>query len=382
MDHTTSVVTLVAVLSGSTAFAQDTRAGVIEYAQVERQRTITPPAPSRGERIVDRLETWGLFSGTPRGLHPWAGSVFPGAGFGLGAGFRKGFGDDGALRTVAAYALSGSTRIDADVELPTFARRRARVSFTSQYVDAKQVRFFGFSDTSGPTPVLIGFAPKRAGVRLDVTPGRRLSLRGGVNYLAFDTTDAPVPPPGVDYLNHSVRAVFDWTRPLGYSGHGGDYRVQFDGYRQRGGHGRGFRAFEADVRQLLPLVRANWVVALRGLVTLTDIAPGSEVPFFMLPPLGGGGTLRGYPDARFRDRHRMLMTVELRWTPARFLDMAMFYDAGKVASRRGDLDLRRLHDSYGLGARIVGPKGYVLGVEVARSREHAARLLVKAGGGF
>ena len=92
------------------------------------------------------------------------------------------------------------------------------------------------------------------------------------------------------------------------------------------------------MRQLIPLLRANWVLALRGLATVTDIDDTSAVPYFLLPSLGGGSTLRGYPDFRFRDRHRLVMNAEVRWTPARFLDMAVFYDTGKVAARRQDLD--------------------------------------------
>ena len=36
------------------------------------------------------------------------------------------------------------------------------------------------------------------------------------------------------------------------------------------------------------------------------------------------------------------MNAEVRWTPARFIDMAVFYDTGKVAARRQDFDSRRL----------------------------------------
>jgi hemolysin activation/secretion protein len=133
---------------------------------------------------------------------------------------------------------------------------------------------------------------------------------------------------------------------------------------------------------LIPVLRANWVLALGGLVTVTDIDAGSRIPHVMLPSLGGGATLRGYPDFRFRDRHRMVMNAELRWTPARFLDMAVFYDTGKVAARRRDLDFDGLHDSYGIGMRITGRKGYAFRLEVARSREHRARLLIGAGGAF
>ena len=71
---------------------------------------------------------------------------------------------------------------------------------------------------------------------------------------------------------------------------------------------------------------------------ITDIDDTEAIPYFMLPSLGGGKTLRGFPDFRFRDRHRLVMNAELRWTPARFLDMAVFYDTGKVAARKADLD--------------------------------------------
>jgi outer membrane translocation and assembly module TamA len=139
---------------------------------------------------------------------------------------------------------------------------------------------------------------------------------------------------------------------------------------------------EGEVRQLIPLLRANWVLAFGALATVTDIDDGDVVPYFLLPSLGGGSTLRGYPDFRFRDRHRLAMNAEVRWTPARFLDMAVFYDTGKVAARRADLDLDGLHDSVGIGLRVAGPKGYAFRVEVAHSREHRARLLVGAGGTF
>jgi hemolysin activation/secretion protein len=102
----------------------------------------------------------------------------------------------------------------------------------------------------------------------------------------------------------------------------------------------------------------------------------------MLPSLGGGRTLRGYPDFRFRDRHRLLINAEVRWTPARFLDMAVFYDTGKVAAERKDLDFNDLRDSFGIGMRLVGEQRYVFRVEVAHSREHAARFVFSAGAAF
>ena len=59
-----------------------------------------------------------------------------------------------------------------------------------------------------------------------------------------------------------------------------------------------------------------------------------------------------------------------------------YNDAGKVTARKEDINFEDLEDSYGIGMRFIGLKGYAFRVEVAHSREHQARLLVSAGGTF
>ena len=88
-----------------------------------------------------------------------------------------------------------------------------------------------------------------------------------------------------------------------------------------------------------------------------------------LPDLGGTEALRGFSAFRFRDRHRMLLTGEYRWTAGPLVDMAVFVDAGKVASRRADLDFDDLQISKGIGLRIHTPAATVTRIEVARSKE-------------
>jgi len=81
-------------------------------------------------------------------------------------------------------------------------------------------------------------------------------------------------------------------------------------------------------------------------------------------------TLRGYSSWRFRDRHSELFSVEWRWIPSRFaLDMAIFYDAGKVTSRRSDLGFDGLKGNIGIGARFHGPAATPLRIELARGKE-------------
>ncbi len=237
-----------------------------------------------------------------------------------------------------------------------------------------------------------------SGARLDFNVTKRFAVGSGVTYLDATTSGGRTAPsieerfepsdtPGLEYskfafVNSSVFAAYDWRRRLGYAGRGGLLRAKFDDYRDRD-HGRySFHSLEAEALQLIPLLRANWVIALRGLATVTDVDGANDVPFFLMPSIGGGGSVRGYPDFRFRDRNRVVMNAELRWTPARFMDMALFYDAGKVEARRQNLDFDNLKTGYGIGMRLIGPKGYAFRVETARSREHRARLIVSAGGAF
>jgi hypothetical protein len=383
----------------SIAGAQGSRAEVIAQAQAARQQQVTPPQPNGAERLIERLEEWGLIAGAPRGVYPWFGSVYPGGGFAAGAGVRVPFGDDGAFNVFGGYSINSFARADAALALPTFARGHARLTLTGSYIDAPDVRYFGVGNTSDKDDLTrFGYTPIRAGAKLDITAGKYVTLGGGVTFVDVETSEgrsepsiedkfSPSNTPGLGvsrftYINSTARLAVDWRRPLGYSGRGGMYRVQYDDYRERDNDLYSFQLAEAEALQLIPILRANWVIALRGLVTVTDFDDSSVVPFFVLPALGGGSTLRGYPDFRFRDRNRLLMNAELRWTPARFMDMALFYDTGKVTPRREDLDFRDLQESYGIGMRFIGLEGYVLRLEVAHSREHAARLIFSAGGGF
>jgi hypothetical protein len=384
------------ILSVNSA-AQDTRADEIRREQAERLQALAPEPPNAAERVFDKLEDWGLF-GEPQGLYPWLGSVYPGGSFAAGAGFRKPFADDGAFNTFAGYSIESFARAQADLALPSFARNRARFTLSGHYIDAPDVRFFGVgNDSSQQDLTRFGYKPIGGGARLDVE-GKFLSFMGGVELLEIGTRGgrtgpsiedrfSPAAAPGLgistfNYVNSRAQLALDWRKPPGYSGRGGLYRVQLDDYRELNDDLYSFRSVEAEVLQLIPILRANWVLALRGLGTVTTLDDAGVVPFFMLPSLGGGSTLRGYPDFRFRDRTRLLMNAELRWTPARFLDMAIFYDAGKVAADYRDLDLDGLKNSYGIGMRLVGIQGYAFRVEVARSREHAARLIFSAGGAF
>ena len=148
---------------------------------------------------------------------------------------------------------------------------------------------------------------------------------------------------------------FDTRTTPGYTTSGGYYRLDVTDARETGGGRYTFQRVDAEVQRFIPILRDNWVIALRGLVSTTTTADGNDVPFFLLPALGGH-TLRGYPSWRFRDRNRVLFTGEYRWTAGPFVDMALFVDAGTVAPRFDELDLGRLHTSHGVGLTFHTPE--------------------------
>lgn len=127
--------------------------------------------------------------------------------------------------------------------------------------------------------------------------------------------------------------------------------------------------------QQVPLVREQFVLAAHGLMTLTRPDEGDQVPVMMSPYLGSGSALRGYANRRFTDRNRVLLTGEYRWRPSRYLDMALFLDAGQVARDRHDFGIDQFDVAWGIGARFHGPTFNALRIEVARGRE-GFRLVV------
>jgi outer membrane protein assembly factor BamA len=131
------------------------------------------------------------------------------------------------------------------------------------------------------------------------------------------------------------------------------------------------------VVQHIPILRDTWVISLHGLAKTTWDKGDEARPFYLMPSLGGGSTLRGFSSFRFADYHSLLLQAEWRIIANRFFESAVFYDAGKVGARRSDLDLNHLKSDYGFGLRFHAPLATVLRVDVARSNE-GTRLVFAA----
>jgi Omp85 superfamily domain len=182
------------------------------------------------------------------------------------------------------------------------------------------------------------------------------------------------------YIHTTGSAGIDWRPSPGYARTGGLYQVSYHNYDDRDSV-YSFDRADAEIVQHLPILRENWVISFHGLVQ-TTLDDDDVVPYFLLPSLGSGSTLRAYSSWRFRDRHSLLLSGEFRWIPSKLvLDMAVFYDAGKVTSRRSDLDFDGLKSNVGIGIRFHGPLSTPLRVEVARGDE-GLHLVFSGGAAF
>lgn len=388
------VALIVVTLAAGPAAAQSTRVEAIAEEQRAKAARLAPEDANTAEQVVVRILNSPLLSGDG-GAYPWFGSVYAGTGFAAGGGYLRRLAGGGSLHGVAGLSVTNSKLLEGRFTAPGLWRGLLRIDGVARWFDARDLDFYGLGqDTPDEHELEYDMQPAEAGVNATVTPIRGLHLTAGYSRLDIrsnpDTPDDPddVPrtevsqPPGlgVPLGFHVTRATLavDWRTSPGYSTRGGFYRVTRTHHAESSGRPFSFDTTEMEVVQLVPLVREQFVLAARGVMTLTSAGAGQDVPFMLTPHLGGGSTLRGFANRRFTDRHRALVTGEYRWRPSRYLDMAVFLDAGQVAGTRHDFDLGAFDTSWGLGARFHGPTFTALRIEVARSRE-GVRLLFSGG---
>jgi hypothetical protein len=209
------------------------------------------------------------------------------------------------------------------------------------------------------------------------------SAEGG-QFPSVETRFTPAALAGIatktTYLHSQGTVGFDWRTSPGYSRRGGFYGVTLHDYADKDEQ-FGFQELDYEAIQHIPILREAWVISLRARARTTHPKSDQQVPFFMLPYVGSGSTLRGFTSHRFRDQNSLVLQGEWRIMANRFMETAVFYDTGKVAARRADLDLNGLKSDYGFGVRFHGPFSTPLRVEVARSPE-GSRLVVSTHGIF
>jgi Omp85 superfamily domain len=382
----------VAVLTPRLA-AQDlattSRTAVIEQAKAEKAAASRPYEPNKVESAIDRAED--IFLSGRLHWHPFFESAYAGGGFTLGAGYRRFVSDYNTIDLRGSITFSGYKRIEAEFLAPRLFDRRGVLSVIGGWREATSVGFYGIG--TGPTSeddrANYSFTQPYASATLDFWPTRRLFLlRGGLELSQWSQESGGGSAPSVEevytpetlpglgasptYVHVQGTAGLDTRLSPYYARRGGFYGVTAHRFVDTDDT-YSFTKMEYDALHHIPVLRDAWVLSLHARVETTHTGDDEQIPFFMLPALGGGSSLRGFASWRFRDRHSVMWQAEWRVLANRFLDMALFVDAGKVTADIGDLN--NFHDmkkDYGLGFRLHSPVATPLRIELAKSNEGLA----------
>ena len=378
------LVCLAATLQAQTA-PQETRASRIAAEQQEKAKDLKPYAPNKAERWVKELEQT-FVSGQFR-WHPFFESAYRGGGFTLGAGYLTPVGDYDSVDVRASFTPSGYLRVESEYRAPRLFDRRGSLSVIGGWRKATEVGYYGLGtdNTSKDDEALFSFTQPYASATLDVRPWRHwLVVSGGLDYSKWSPGPADGASPSIEevytpetapglgatptYLHSFGTIAADSRASSGYARRGGYYAASLHAYADNEGL-YSFQRADYEAIQHVPLGRDTWVLSLRGKVETTYTSDGDTLPYFMMPSLGGGSDMRGFGSWRFRDLHSLLLQAEWRVLVNSFLDTALFYDAGKVTSRRSDLDFEGLKSDYGIGFRLHGPLATPLRIDLAKSNE-------------
>ena len=338
------------------------------------------------------IDKFGEGGGEPQsGFYPEFSNMITGSGWiSAGPGYRQ-FLFDRRLLVDGSAAISWRAykTVQGTLEAPNLAGGRLSVGTQVIWQDQTQVNYFGIGLNADDTDHsqyrmqstdLVGYASVRANDWLSVDgtigwlPHVKLMAPGGTFQGDYPDSRAMFPAdPAVplarqpDFVHSSVSITAD-TRD--YSGHptsGGRYRAALTTYSDRTFDTFSFRQYEAEAAHFVPLAERRWVLAFRGWTVLSDVASGNEVPFYLMPSLGGHNTLRAFHNFQFHDRHALLVSAESRWSLFTHVDAAVFLDAGSVARTAGQLNLDTT--SYGVGLRLHTERATIARFEFARGSQ-------------
>jgi hypothetical protein len=377
------ITSLLAVPAAAQNPEPDTRAGVIEQEQAQKVTELHPFVPGKVEQYLDWAAT---LLGPGEAWHPFFNNAYSGGGFTVGAGYNKYVSPYNTVDVRGSITVTGYKRLEAEFLAPNLFKRQGVLSVIGGWREATQVGFYGLgTSTSVDDRANYGFKQPYGQAVLELRPGRRnLLIRAGFEFTEWNQTPGsgsypsveevytPATLPGlgtsVTYLHPQVTVAFDSREAPGYARRGGFYGVTAHDFADPDNR-YGFTQLDYEAIQHVPILREAWVLSFHGLVSTTGTKSGEEVPFFMLPSVGSGSTLRGFSSWRFRDRNSLLLQAEWRIMVNRFIDTAVFYDAGKVTAHTSDLNLDHLKNDYGFGIRLHGPLATPLRIDFAKSNE-------------
>jgi surface antigen Omp85-like protein len=394
---------LIWLAAASAASAQEpaTRSEADRQRREEKHRNAQPYQPGGLERAMHFIEEKAIFIVGREGFYPKLGSLTTGSGFAYGAGYRDRdlFNNSGTLDLWGAMSTRLYRAMEARLTFPKLANKRLLVETWAAHRDYPQEHFFGSGPGSARADqTSYAIRSDLFGARVGVRPLPIVLAGGGLEYLSprlgrgkdsrvpsieerFDSSTAPGLGESVDYLRSMAFVEIDYREPKN-ARKGGWYRVDVSRFDDRTTGRYTVDRVDTDLRQFVGFLAGRRVLASRLFVSTSDTGRDGVMPFYLMPTLGGNDTLRGFREYRFRGPHAILAQAEYRWEIWSGLDAALFYDAGKVADRRADLNFKNLERDYGFGFRFNTNEAVVFRVDAGFGSRDGKHLYIVFGGIF
>lgn len=319
-------------------------------------------------------------------FRPLIGGMPSGSGFVVGPGFVNGLDRENFdFEANARFSTRGFRTFDAQVNFPTVRSGAPVLAYVrAESRELPQLRFFGLGqDSLAANRVTYELEDRTLETGLRAQLGRFVEISGSGAIMNAEvsggTGDRPIseifPPdvvPGFGQNTNYVVYGGDVTvdlRDEGFPPVGVVFKVGAHRYEDTTTDRFDFDHVVGEVQGHIPLGHRNRRLALRVRSAHSMGRDGGEVPLYLMETIGGGTTLRGFDEFRFRDPRNILINAEYRWEVWTYMDFSLFYDAGKVFSEFDQLNFDDLESAYGFGVRMHAPGGFLLRMDVASSNE-------------
>ncbi len=361
----------------------------------------TPPATTeRAEALRATLEgnpvVHRLLSNEPDGFYPRLGGLTRGSGLAGGLGYRHRLGGGRRLDLAALGSIRRYAALSAAATWMSVWQDRLTLRTTARWSDYPEEDFYGLGHAAlRRDRATYALRTTRLDTRAEARLASWLDASAGLDRATFAVArgeDASYPVvqaqfadaalPGLEasptFLVPSAGLTLHSPAHRAHPAHGTMARIRLEQWDDRAGDAFSFTRVDLEVSHVQPLTPGH-AVALRAGSSMVTPVTGQQVPFYLLPSLGGQDTVRAFGDFRFRDTHAVWLSAEYRWTLRPRVELALFGDAGDTRHAWRDLSMRHLRTGMGVGLRVDTGPALQAGLDLATGGHEGVRVLLLFG---
>jgi outer membrane protein assembly factor BamA len=380
------------------AWAQEPTELKVDAAQEPASGSDDESFTAKAKRIARETQIVERLNGDIDGWYPKLGGMTTGSGLALGPGYRTHVLDDKVFVDLsAAISTKNYKTLDVNVRWLQALNNRVELWTNYGYQDYPQQAFFGlgggstlrtnYTLTSHDVSAL-GVVNATRWLRVGTDLGYFMPSigRGHGDHPSTDTVFNDTLAPGLldqpDFMHSTTFAEVDYRDVSGNPRKGGFYRISYgiwdDASFERYDHHR----FEGSLAHYVPVRGPRHVIANRVGFAYVNNTEGERVPFYFLPYVGGHDTIRAYEEFRFQDENAFWINTEYRYAAMKYVEVALFFDAGEVRADWEEIGVADLKTGYGFGFRFGTSKRIFARLDVGMGGGEGRQVFFKMGPSF